>query len=65
MTRALAKVPKDNGIDLGLGVIQRNGQLRGSLSAAAKINDTVSFVANASAASPSDWAALAGVKVRW
>ena len=61
----MAKVPKSTGLDFGVGLAKRNGQLRGSLSAAAKINETVSFVANASAASTQDWAAMAGLKVRW
>ena len=61
----MAKVPQSTGLDFGVGLAKRNGQLRGSLSAAAKINETVSFVANASAASASDWAAMAGLKVRW
>jgi len=65
LTSALAAVPKNSGLDLGLGVIKRNGQLRSSLSAAAKINETVSLVANAHAASTQDWAAVAGLKVRW
>ena len=61
----MATVPQSTGLDLGVGLIKRDGRLRGSLSAAAKINETVSLVANAHAASPSDWAAMAGVKVRW
>ena len=61
----MAAVPKDNGLDLGIGIIKRHGKLRGSLSAAAKINETVSLVANAHAASTQDWAAMAGLKVRW
>ena len=61
----MAKVPKSTGLDVGLGLLKRDGKLRGSLSAAAKINETVSFVANAHAASASDWAAVAGLKVRW
>ena len=65
MSRALARVPKDNGLDFGIGLAKRHGQLRGSLSAAAKINETVSLVANAHAASSQDWAAMAGLKVRW
>jgi len=61
----LAKVPQSTGLDFGVGLVKRDGRLRGSLSAAAKINETVSFVANAHAASPQDWAAMAGLKVRW
>ena len=61
----MAAVPKNSGLDLGIGVIKRHGQLRGSLSAAAKINEAVSLVANAHAASSQDWSAMAGLKVRW
>jgi hypothetical protein len=61
----LANVPKSDGLDLALGVARRNDKLRGVLNASARINDAVSFVAKAEAASASDWSALAGLKVRW
>ena len=61
----MAKVPQSTGLDFGVGLVKRNGRLRGSLSAAAKINETVSLVANAHAASSQDWSAMAGLKVRW
>jgi hypothetical protein len=61
----LASVPKSDGLDLALGIARRNDKLRGVLNASARINDAVSFVAKAEAASTSDWSALAGLKVRW
>ena len=65
MTHALASVPKSDGLDLGLGIARRDNKLRGVLNASARINDAVSFVAKAEAASASDWSAMAGVKIRW
>lgn len=65
MNHALASVPKSDGLDLALGIARRDDKLRGVLSASAKLDDAISLVAKAEAASASDWSAMAGVKIRW
>ena len=59
INRALAKVPVNLGIRAdALGA-------RGFLDSAVRINRAVSLVAEGSIASPKDWTALAGLKVKW
>ena len=65
MSRALAKVPQKPGGRIDLGLAAGPTGLRGTLDAAARVNDTVELIAQGHIANSKDWAALAGVRVRW
>ena len=65
MTSALAKVPQKPGGHINLGLSAGSDGVRGVLDSAARINDAVSLIAQGSIASPSDGAAMAGVRIRW
>ena len=64
MTSALARVPVSGGrIDLGLSANSISGVV-GTLDAAARINEHVEAIASGHIGAQ-DWAAMAGVRVRW
>jgi hypothetical protein len=64
VTSALAKVPDSGGrIDLGLSANSVSG-IVGTLDAAARINEHVEAIAQGHVGAK-DWAAMAGVRVRW
>ena len=64
MSRALALVPKSNGGRIDLGLAAGPTGLRGTLDAAARVNDAVELIAQGHVGAK-DWTALAGVRVRW
>ena len=64
MSRALAKVPDRGGrIDLGISANSISGVV-GTLDAAARISEHVEAIAQGHVGAK-DWAALAGLRVRW
>ena len=64
MTSALAKVPNRGGrIDLGISANSISGVV-GTLDAAARINEHVEAIASGHVGAQ-DWAAMAGLRVRW
>ena len=65
MSRALALVAKSNGGRIDLGLAAGPTGLRGTLDAAARVNDAVELIAQGHIANSKDWAALAGVRVQW
>jgi hypothetical protein len=64
LTRALAAVPDRGGrIDLGISANSVSG-IVGTLDAAARINKHVEAIAQGHVGAK-DWAAMAGLRVRW